>query len=328
MSLPTSEPLPEESANLSRARRRRERRLIVPLGSDERAARLDELAHRTTPSFDFLLFSLLSGAVLGAGILLNAPALLVLGALLAPFLAPVIGLSLATVAGSMRFFLQTLIGTLVGALLVFGGGALAGLGLRIWPALPLDQTRFYSSFNWPNFGIVTLGAILTTVSLVRSEEKPALPSVALAYGLYLPLGVAGFGLTSSVPHLWPDGLIVAVVYLAWSVLLGSITLALLRFRPMTFFGYTLGTTIALASIVLLIGLSGIGTAFQSHIAIPPAPPTRPPPPTHPNPHFAAYRHRTAAYGDDDPHQHTDPYPHGYAYDHSITYAGLGAHQRA
>lgn len=279
MSIPTSEPLPDDADNLPPARRRRNRRMLVPQSSDERAAFLDELAHRTTPSFDYFLFSLLAGAVLGIGFLLNAPALLVLGALLSPFMAPVVGLSLATVVGSLRFFLQTLVATAISLGLIFGGGALAGLGLRIWPDLPVDQARYYSQFNWPTIFVLSLGMLLTIVSLVRSEEKPSLPSVALAYGLFLPTSAAGFGLTANVPHLWPDGVVVAGVLLAWSILLGAATFVSLKFRPLSFFGYTLGTAISLAAAVLIIGLSGVGAAFQTRVALPPPLPTRTPTPT-------------------------------------------------
>jgi hypothetical protein len=42
------------------------------------------------------------------------------------------------------------------------------------------------------------------------------PSVAIAYELYLPLAAAGFGLSSRIQNLWPDGLVIFTVYLAWA----------------------------------------------------------------------------------------------------------------
>ena len=64
-------------------------------------------------------------------------------------------------------------------------------------------------------------------------RAPALPSVLLAYELYLPLAIAGLGLGSGVPHLWPDGLVIYAINLAWGALLGAVTLAILGFRPLT-----------------------------------------------------------------------------------------------
>src|SRR4030067_113913 len=130
MSLPKTEQFPDDPESLPPARRRRVRRLLAPLDADERADYLDEVAHRASPSFDFFLFSLVSGAVMGIGLLLDAPALLVLGAVLAPLMAPTIGISLGTVTGSGRYFLRSLLGLLIGGLLACLGGAAVGLATQ------------------------------------------------------------------------------------------------------------------------------------------------------------------------------------------------------
>jgi hypothetical protein len=273
MSLPTSESIPDDAANLPPARRRREKRLIIPLDTDERARFLDELAQRTIPSFDFFLFTALAGAVLAVAIMVNSPALYLLIALIAPFMAPVMGLSLATIIGSGRLFIQTLMGTLLGSLLIFAIGAMTGMAPRylVGQSLSFTQAGLHTQLSWPDFAVLTLGVILITFMLVRTDQKPLVPGIILAYELYLPAGLAGFGLTSGVANLWPDGLIVFMVHLTWTVLLGTVILAFLGFRPLTLFGYTLGTTIALVGLFLVIGLSGIGTAFQGQVALPTQP---------------------------------------------------------
>jgi hypothetical protein len=83
--------------------------------------------------------------------------------------------------------------------------------------------------------------------------------------------VAGFGLTSGAPHLFPDGLVLAAVHLAWVALLGALALAVLGFRPMTLFGYTLGAVVVLVGVILLIGFSAFGAvfgAFGQQLALP------------------------------------------------------------
>ena len=94
-------------------------RMLALPGADERAALLDDLARRAFPSFEFFLFALFCGAVLGAAFLLDSPALLLLGVLLAPLLTPWVGLTLATMTGSWRFFFMTSAVLLVAGLLVF-----------------------------------------------------------------------------------------------------------------------------------------------------------------------------------------------------------------
>jgi hypothetical protein len=273
MSLPTSVQHPDDPDKLPPARRRRARRLLAPLEADERTAFLDKVAHRASPSFDFFLFSLVSGVVLGIGLILDTPALLLLGALLAPMMAPVVGISLGTVIGSAKFFLRSLIGLLIGSLFVLGAGFVVGIATLYYSPASLNQAYFHAQLSWSNFLVLALGACFTAAGMLSDNRNPAVPSIALAYQLYIPLAVAGFGLSSGIPHLFPDGLVVFVIYLAWSTLLGAFTLAILGLRPLTLFGYTLGGAVTLLVILLLIGISGAGAVYGGQVALPTATPT-------------------------------------------------------
>jgi uncharacterized membrane protein len=276
MSISGSEPIPDEPEQLPPARRRRERRLIAPLDAGERAEFLDELAHQSSPTFDFYIFSLLAGVIIGAGILFNSPAIIVMGAISAPFMAPVIGISLATILGSGKFFGRTFLGFLVGGVLVLISGMITGWIARSWHPFVLKQVYFHTILTWQDILVVVFGSVLTVYRFVRSDHKPALIGVLISYELYVPLTIAGFGISNGLPHLFPDGLVVFGVYLAVAILCGIITLVVLGFRPLTLFGYTLGSSIALVSLILLIGLSGAGAAFQTQVALPTAPPTNTP----------------------------------------------------
>ena len=116
-------------------------------------------------------------------------------------------------------------------------------------------------------------AALTTAFLVREKRHPGIPSVGLSYGLYMPLAAAGFGLGSGIPHLWPDGLVLFVIHLAFAALAGAITLAVMGFRPLTLFGYSIGGVVALLAIILVIAFSGIGLAVEGNLAMPTDTPT-------------------------------------------------------
>jgi len=272
MNLTEENPFPEEPIRLPPARRKRRRYLVSP-GDDERAALLENLARRAFPTFEFFLFSLLCGAVLGAGYILDSQSLLLLGVLIAPLMTPWVGLTLASVTGSGRFFLQTLGGLLIGGILVFGGGLLAGLAARIWLPLPLSLADINSHLWWPNMVVLALGAVLLVVSFVRSEDKPFLPSVMLSYELFLPLSAAAFGLGSGLPDAWPNGLLVFLVHLTLATFLGVIVLAFLRFRPATFAGYILAVLILSLTLIVVLGLAGIGTFIPAQSATPTLTPT-------------------------------------------------------
>lgn len=269
MSLPTSEPIPSESPeSLPPARRRRMKRSLLPRGNDERSEFLQELARLVVPSADFFIFSLLCGLVLSAAIRYNQPALFVLAALLAPFMAPVAGLSLATIVGSPVFFFQALGGISIGSILVFISGAISGLIFKN-SDLVLTQTYAHTHFSWADFLVLALGMGLTIYLLIRApKQRPLVSSVAIAYELYLPIGAAGFGLVYGAPGLWPDGLIVFLVHLALAALVGAVMLLIVGLRPSNFFGYTVGGTLMLAGLASVIIISGISTAYKANIALP------------------------------------------------------------
>ena len=254
-----------EPSHLPRARRRRAARMLVPPGEDERASLMDRLARRAFPSFEFFLFAFFCGAVLGAAYLLDSPALLLLGALLAPLLTPWVGMTLAIQTGAWRFFFLTMAGLLVASLLVFLTGALAGLAGHLWLPLPLFHANIHSHLWWPDLFLVALGAILLTIAFVRSEQKPILPSIMLAYGLFLPLSAGGVGWGLGAKPIWPDGALVFLAHLALSVLAGCITLAALRFKPAKAFGYLLPILLGLLSLAALVYLTGLTKIIQNEI---------------------------------------------------------------
>src|SRR5512139_1736195 len=108
---PTSQPNPEPSQEFvsARARRRRAlRRAFFPTDEEGRAALFTHLARRAYPSYELFVFSIVSGAIIGLGYFLDSEALLFFGILVAPLMTPWIGISLTTIAGSLRLFLQTL----------------------------------------------------------------------------------------------------------------------------------------------------------------------------------------------------------------------------
>lgn len=299
MNLPRTEHIPDDPDQLPPARRRRARRMLAPLDADERAAFVDEIAHRASPTFDFFLFSLLAGIVISAGILLDQPAILLLGSLMAPLMAPVVGLSLATVVGSVRFFLRSLVGLLIGSALVFVCGYFAGYLSGSWSPESLLQAYSHAQLSWANFLVLAIGAVFTSAAMLHDGQRSVVASVALAYTLYIPIAIGGFGLSSATPDLWPDGLVVYTLHLAWAALLGAITLVILGYRPLTLFGYTFGGALTLLGIILLVGLGGTGAVVGGQMALPtpipsatmtitttptltltPIPPSETPTPTH------------------------------------------------
>jgi hypothetical protein len=80
----------------------------------------------------------------------------------------------------------------------------------------------------------------------------------LAYELFLPLGAAGFGLGSGISGLWPQGIFVFIVYLAWATFFGIITLFFLRFYPISSGGLIFTGLILIALIAAVTAYTGFG----------------------------------------------------------------------
>ena len=271
----SSPPHPDQTPEFvsARARRRRAlRRASFPTDEAERAELFTHLVRRAFPSYELFVFSLVAGAILGLGYLFNAQALLLFGILVAPLLTPWIGTTLSIVAGALRLFLQTILALLISAAIIFLGGWLAGLASRPFQPLTLNEAFIHSRLWWPDLIVLTIGAVLITVSFVRSEDRPYLPSALLAYELFLPLCAAGFGLGSGVSELWPQGLFVFLVHLAWGTFFGLITLFLLRFYPTSFGGFAFTGLALVAVLATVIIYTNFGNWIMTRVGLsPPVP---------------------------------------------------------
>lgn len=277
MSLPPNQTVPDDDPQLPAARRRQaQRNLFGPLNVDERSRALEQIARKAAPSFDFFLYSFFAGAIIGTAYLFESPYLLLLGSLIAPYMAPAVGVALGTSLGSPRHFARSMVGLLIGCLLVMSLGWLAGLAKQGGSA---NQAHIHAQLDWPALLILAIGAILLTSAAVDEERNPDVASFLVTYGLFTPIAAAGFGLGNGAPFLWPDGLVVFVIHLAWAILCGAITLAIIGFRPPTLFGYSLSATLLLGAFLLFIGFTGAGAVFGARFGLPTLTPSATQPPT-------------------------------------------------
>lgn len=273
MTIPKTDQIPDDPEDLSPARRRRAERGLIPEDLIEIADEIENLAHQTIPSFDFFLFSLLAAAIITASILADSPALIMLGVLAAPPLNPFFGIALGTATGSIKFFGQRFAGSIIASGFVFLVGILGGYATFVLKTPGIQFLIYNARFSWTHLVLVCVGTALSIISIKKQGQSPILPSVALAYELYVPLAIAGFGFGSGQPHLWPDGLVVFGIHLAVMVITGTIVFMLLGIKPLTFIGYTVGSVITILGIVGVIGLSSAGAVVSGNIAMPTLVPT-------------------------------------------------------
>lgn len=242
----SSEQFPEPEDQTSR-RTRRHRRTFSFVNNGNGADPTEELARRLSPSFDFYLFSLLAGAIIGSAFLLNSQALLILAALLAPVMAPIIGASLAVAVGESRFFFTSIAGTLIGCALASTGGIIAGLLHFFRPSNTVHIVSF-TVITWDNLLVLIVGVILTSVAVMKKAQKPQLFSAAIAYVVLSTAGGIGFELGSGNFQAAANNALVFAFYLLTAILIGTIIFLLYRLHPASITDYWM----AFVMVVLLV----------------------------------------------------------------------------
>jgi len=248
-------------------RRRATRRSSIPRDAEGQATLISELSRRAYPSFELFIFSLVCGAILGLGFLLDSQTVLLLGVLVAPLMTPWVGFLLAILTGSPRFLFETLMALLISAALVFAGGLLSGFAARLFMPMTLSNVFVHSRLWLPALAVLAIGAVTLVASFARSEERPFLPSVLVAYVFYLPISASGFGLASGLEGVWPQGILVFLAHFALASVLGLITLYVLRLRPsmggIIFSGITL---LLFAGVLFALIGSGFPTTEAATVA--------------------------------------------------------------
>jgi uncharacterized hydrophobic protein (TIGR00271 family) len=163
---------------------------------------------------------LLSGAIATLGLALNSSAVVIGAMLVAPLLAPVLGLALALAVGDGRLAVQTAIivlGSTVGVILV---------GAALTAVLPFHTiTLEISARTRPttlDMAIAVFSGLVGAVVTVqrRSRLSAAIPGVAIAVALIPPLAVAGFGVGVGRGDLIRGSLLLYAANLAGIVLSG------------------------------------------------------------------------------------------------------------
>ncbi len=253
-------------------RRRATRRSFIPNDAEGQAVLISDLARRAYPSWELFVFSLFCGALLGLGYLLDSQAVLLLGILIAPLMTSWVGFLLAILSGSLRFLFETKMALLISLILVFLGGFLAGFASLLFPPRALYNIHYYSQLWPPQIAVLALGAVILVASFARSENKPYLPSVIVAYALFMPVSAAGFSVSANLPKVWINALLVALVHFAWISAIGLITLFILKLRPIRG-GFFWSASSLIVFVVILFIFARPAPASKKEATIPQMTPT-------------------------------------------------------
>lgn len=167
------------------------------IGRWDRPAIFRETAEAATDAdLPYWMVLLLSGAIATLGLATDSSAVVIGAMLVAPLLAPVVGLALSLAAGDGRLAVQAAAVVLGSTLAVIGVGAL------LTAALPFQTiTLEISARTRPttlDLGVAVFSGLAgALVTVARGHRlSAAIPGVAISVALIPPLAVAGFGIGS------------------------------------------------------------------------------------------------------------------------------------
>ncbi len=247
-------------------RRRTTRRSHIPTDAEGQAELIASLARKAYPSWELFVYSLLCGAIIGLGYFLDSQAVLLFGILVAPLMTPWVGFLLALLTGSVRFMFETLMALLISSIFVFLGGLLTGFAALPFMPKTFDNVYLHSRLWIPELVVFAIGAVTLVISFARSEDRPFLPSVIVAYAFFLPISAAAFGLGSGLPDVLIQGLLVFAAHFSLTGVLGLITLLLLRLRP-SVGGFILSglTLVVFGGVFVFLAASGSPSRHEAEI---------------------------------------------------------------
>jgi uncharacterized hydrophobic protein (TIGR00271 family) len=216
-------------------RRARLSRWIQPLSVERRREVLDQLSQSSSPNIDFYLLVVLSTSIATFGLITNSTAVVIGAMLVAPLMSPILGISLASVAGEERVFERALIALIWGIILAIALSAGIGwtshaLPLGALDSLPsevLSRTR-PSPFD---LGIALAGGAAAAYALAQPQLSAALPGVAIATALVPPLCTVGIGLALGRYDVALGALLLFTTNLVAISFAGIVVFAALGFRP-------------------------------------------------------------------------------------------------
>ncbi|MEJ2708881.1 MAG: DUF389 domain-containing protein [Anaerolineales bacterium] len=208
------------------------------LSFERRSEVLDQLSQSSSPDFDFFFLVILSTSIATFGLITDSTAVVIGAMLVAPLMSPILGISLASVAGKRNMFQRALVALIRGVLLSILLSAILG-----WLAqqLPFDLLQ-----ELPNevlartrptpidLAIALAGGAAAAYALAQPQLSAALPGVAIATALVPPLCTVGIGISVRDPAVALGALLLFLTNLFTISFVGIVVFAALGFRPQYF----------------------------------------------------------------------------------------------
>ncbi|MFO8028419.1 MAG: TIGR00341 family protein [Cyclonatronaceae bacterium] len=223
------------------------------------------LRDNARPKGSYLVLMVISTVLATLGLFADSAPVVIGAMILAPLMAPIISLSMASLRQDRRLVLNSAYTILAGLGLSF---AFAVAITWITPIhTPNSEILARTSPNLLDLGIAVVSGIAGAYAHAREEIAKTLAGVAIAVALVPPLAVAGIGLGWMDWSIFSGAGLLLVTNLAGMVLAGSLTFIVLGFSP-----FRLATRGVFISLVIVIVFSiplgfGFGLMIEEHNVI-------------------------------------------------------------
>lgn len=188
-----------------------------------------ELIENSTADFDYYLMLILSVVMATFGLLAGNETVVIGAMLLAPLLAPVMGLALGT-SMSHHPLIGRSFSTIVYSMLFAIGSAIVGAFLFSVGALGSGLNETILSRTEPSllyFAVAVISGFAVAYTSVRPNLSSTLPGVAVAVALIPPVAVLGIGIAMLNPSVVAGSALMFLINVAGIVFAGMVTFSLM-----------------------------------------------------------------------------------------------------
>lgn len=212
------------------------------------------LRENARPKASFLVLMVLSTILATFGLFANSTPVVIGAMILAPLMAPIISLSMATLRQDRQLIIDSIYTILAG----LGFAFLCAVIITLVTPLnaPNKEIMSRTSPNLLDLGIAVFSGVAGAYAHAREEVAKTLAGVAIAVALVPPLAVAGIGLGWWNGEIFFGAGLLLLTNLGGMVLAGAITFLFLGFSPFRLAKQ--GLIIASISVVLLSIPLGLG----------------------------------------------------------------------
>ena len=188
-----------------------------------------QLVEDSTPDFDYFLMLILSVMMSTFGLLAGSETIVIGAMLLAPLLAPVMGLALGTSMSHHPLILRS-ISTIAYSIMFSVGAAIVGAFLFSVGNVTGGLNEVILARTEPSllyFMVAMISGFAVAYTSVKPELSATLPGVAVAVALIPPLAVLGVGIAMLAPAVVAGATVMFLINVAGIVFAGMVTFSLM-----------------------------------------------------------------------------------------------------